>query len=46
MDEEGNLFSMTESDGHLTTPLIPGWGFGLGNRGGQFRGRETLSRAR
>ncbi len=36
MDGEGNLFSMTESDGHLTTPLIPGWGFGLGNRGGQF----------
>lgn len=36
MDKEGNVFSMTESDGHLTTPLIPGWGFGLGNRGGQF----------
>ncbi len=36
MDGEGNVFSMTESDGHLTTPLIPGWGFGVGNRGGQF----------
>ena len=36
MDSEGNLFSMTESDGHLTTPLIPGWGFGLGGRMGQF----------
>lgn len=36
MDGDGNVFSMTESDGHLTTPLIPGWGFGLGNRGGQF----------
>jgi gamma-glutamyltranspeptidase/glutathione hydrolase len=36
MDGEGNVYSMTESDGHLSTPLIPGWGFGLGNRGGQF----------
>ncbi|MFQ5742203.1 MAG: gamma-glutamyltransferase family protein [Acidobacteriota bacterium] len=36
MDGEGNVFSMTESDGHLSTPLIPGWGFGLGSRGGQF----------
>jgi gamma-glutamyltranspeptidase/glutathione hydrolase len=36
MDGEGNVFSMTESDGHLSTPMIPGWGFGLGNRGGQF----------
>jgi gamma-glutamyltranspeptidase/glutathione hydrolase len=36
LDREGNLFSMTESNGHLTTPLIPGWGFGLGNRGGQI----------
>ena len=36
MDGEGNLFSMTESDGHMTTPLIPGWGFGLGGRMGQF----------
>ena len=36
MDGDGNLFSMTESDGHMTTPLIPGWGFGLGGRMGQF----------
>ena len=36
MDGEGNLFSLTESDGHTFTPLIPGWGFGLGNRMGQF----------
>ncbi len=43
MDGEGNLFSMTESDGHLTTPLIPGWGFGLGNRGGQFNLNPDLA---
>ena len=36
MDAEGNLFSLTESDGHTSTPMIPGWGFGLGNRMGQF----------
>ena len=36
MDGEGNLFSLTESDGHTGTPMIPGWGFGLGNRMGQF----------
>ena len=36
MDAQGNVFSMTESDGHLSTPLIPGWGFGLGSRGRQF----------
>ncbi len=36
MDGEGNLFSLTESDGHTFTPMIPGWGFGLGNRMGQF----------
>ena len=36
MDGEGNLFSFTESDGHTSTPMIPGWGFGLGNRMGQF----------
>ena len=36
MDADGNLFSMTESDGHLSTPLVPGWGFGLGGRMGQF----------
>ena len=32
MDGEGNLFSMTESDGHMWSPMIPGWGFGLGAR--------------
>jgi gamma-glutamyltranspeptidase len=32
IDSEGNLFSMTESDGHLVNPLIRGWGFGLGRR--------------
>jgi gamma-glutamyltranspeptidase/glutathione hydrolase len=36
MDGDGNLFVMTESDGHLQTPMIPGWGFGLGSRMGQF----------
>ena len=36
MDADGNLFSLTESDGHTFTPMIPGWGFGLGNRMGQF----------
>ena len=36
MDGDGNLFSMTESDGHLSTPMIPGWGFGLGARMEQF----------
>lgn len=36
LDGDGNLFSMTESDGHLSTPMIPGWGFGLGARMEQF----------
>lgn len=36
LDAEGNLFSMTESDGHMNTPMIPGWGFGLGDRMVQF----------
>ena len=36
MDAEGNVFSMTQSDGHMMTPMIPGWGFGLGNRMYQF----------
>jgi gamma-glutamyltranspeptidase/glutathione hydrolase len=36
IDAEGNLFSMTESDGHLVNPLIPGWGFGLGRRMSQL----------
>ena len=43
MDGEGNLFSMTESDGHLSTPLIPGWGFGLGARMEQFNLDPTLA---
>ncbi|MEX2529326.1 MAG: gamma-glutamyltransferase [Gemmatimonadota bacterium] len=43
MDAHGNVFSMTESDGHLRTPMIPGWGFGLGNRGGQFNLDPTLA---
>lgn len=32
MDADGNLFSMTESDGHMWSPMVPGWGFGLGAR--------------
>lgn len=36
MDGKGNIFSMTESDGHMSTPMIPGWGFGLGDRMVQF----------
>jgi gamma-glutamyltranspeptidase/glutathione hydrolase len=36
MDGEGNVFSMTESDGHMTSPMVPGWGFGLSDRMGQF----------
>jgi len=36
IDAAGNLFSMTESDGHVDSPMIPGWGFGLGGRMGQF----------
>jgi len=36
MDGNGNVFSMTESDGHMMTPMVPGWGFGLSNRMGQF----------
>jgi len=36
MDGEGNLFSLTESDGHTFTPMIPEWEFGRGNRTGQF----------
>jgi gamma-glutamyltranspeptidase/glutathione hydrolase len=43
MDGEGNLFSMTESDGHLSTPMIPGWGFGLGARMEQFNLDPTLA---
>lgn len=36
IDAAGNVFSMTESDGHVDSPMIPGWGFGLGGRMGQF----------
>lgn len=36
MDKWGNIFTMTPSDGQLTTPLIPGYGFGLSNRGRRF----------
>ncbi len=43
MDAEGNLFVMTESDGHLSTPMIPGWGFGLGARMEQFNLDERLA---
>jgi gamma-glutamyltranspeptidase/glutathione hydrolase len=43
MDAEGNVFSMTESDGHMSTPMIPGWGFGLGSRGGQFNLDPSLA---
>ena len=43
MDADGNVFSMTESDGHLSTPMIPGWGFGLSNRGGQFNLDPSLA---
>jgi gamma-glutamyltranspeptidase/glutathione hydrolase len=43
MDAEGNLFVMTESDGHLSTPMIPGWGFGLGARMEQFNLDPTLA---
>ena len=28
---------------HLSTPMIPGWGFGLSNRGGQFNLDPTLA---
>jgi gamma-glutamyltranspeptidase/glutathione hydrolase len=43
IDGEGNLFPMTESDGHLSTPMIPGWGFGLGARMEQFNLDTTLA---
>ncbi len=43
IDGEGNLFSMTESDGHLVNPLVPGWGFGLGRRMSQFNLDPSLS---
>ena len=43
MDADGNVFSMTESDGQMSTPMIPGWGFGLSNRGGQFNVDPSLA---
>ena len=43
MDGDGNIFSMTESDGHMSTPMIPGWGFGLGGRMGQFNLDPSLA---
>ncbi len=43
IDAAGNLFSMTESDGHVDSPMIPGWGFGLGNRMGQFNLDPSLA---
>ena len=45
MDSEGNVFSMTESDGHMSTPMIPGWGFGLGSRMNQFNLDASLANA-
>jgi len=36
MDEQGNIFTMTPSDGHFRTPMIPGYGFGLSERGRRF----------
>ena len=36
IDGDGNVFSMTESDGHMISPMIPGWGFGLGDRMAQL----------
>jgi gamma-glutamyltranspeptidase/glutathione hydrolase len=43
MDGEGNVFSMTESDGQMANPLIPGWGFGLGRRGEQLNLNPDLA---
>jgi gamma-glutamyltranspeptidase/glutathione hydrolase len=43
MDAEGNIFSMTESDTHQNTPIMPGWGFGLGARAAQFNMDPTLN---
>jgi gamma-glutamyltranspeptidase/glutathione hydrolase len=43
IDAEGNLFSMTESDGHLVNPLVPGWGFGLGRRMSQLNLDPSLA---
>jgi gamma-glutamyltranspeptidase/glutathione hydrolase len=35
VDERGNAFSATPSDGALTAPLVPGLGFPLSTRGSQ-----------
>ena len=35
VDEEGNAFSATPSDGVTNTPVIPGLGFIVSGRGGQ-----------
>ena len=43
MDGEGNVFSMTESDGHMVSPMIPGWGFGLGRRMEQLNLDSSLA---
>jgi gamma-glutamyltranspeptidase/glutathione hydrolase len=43
MDAEGNVFSMTISDPQTTTPMVPGWGFGLGSRGTQFNLNPELA---
>ena len=43
IDAEGNLFSITVSDPQTGVPMIPGWGFGLGGRGGQFNLNPELA---
>jgi gamma-glutamyltranspeptidase/glutathione hydrolase len=43
MDAEGNVFSNTISDPQTGTPMVPGWGFGLGGRGGQFNLNPDLA---
>lgn len=35
-DKQGNMFSMTPSDGQPDHPVIPGYGFSLGSRGYRF----------
>jgi gamma-glutamyltranspeptidase/glutathione hydrolase len=43
MDKDGNVFSMTESDGQMLAPMIPGWGFGLGRRMEQLNLNANLA---
>ena len=43
IDGDGNIFSMTESDGHTSSPMIPGWGFGLSSRMGQLNLDPSLA---